>query len=352
MIYGNVFLKEEYGYFGNSELILTESQVDAIYEFMIRSCGEEVLCEANFTKKQLQDPNTFKELLNKFEKEDNVFDKLALISIFLSFAEAIALGVATGSILVGLLSPIPIFTVKAIAYLKINSWITKYREGEIDKLYRKCEKLKETSLKIKDPKGKEIASNCDKLLKEIDKYNKKEAKKKFDQNIKLCRARYLDVINATFDYPDDAYKYIVDRCKISRDYINKKIRKNCKAGLASYNVNEMWGDEDIIEDLKKSNKKFFPEFYNDGKVNFIHAIDDTVLVYSPKSDSFWYGDWSVVKEYKNITDIPGYASKDWNVGEPDSECLKDEYLKVVDAQEGYFFLTDPPKGVKRKELKI
>ena len=230
-----------------------------------------------------------------------------------------------------------------------NRWLTEsYRNDNIIN-----EGLSDIFDKIKDKK--EEKRILKRGYKSVDQYKK--------DRLYWCRVNYLEVINGNLTGgPDDSFKYIIDRCKIPREYVNKKCKEFCKkrANKKFFDIfsKREYGDYEDTEVILKG-RKLFPEYYNNGNIFVLSGgLGGILIIYSPKTNSFWYGDeFPYVKEYKNITDIKGFGSKDYYFAKSNKEIkklqedLNDEFLKIVDAEQGYYLLSDPPAGVKRKELK-
>lgn len=351
MIYGNKFLPKEYDIRS-----FTESEVEYIVNY-INEHNTIVLNEKTFSKKELQDPDMLNNLLDKFKKSKAVLDKIETASLILTIAEAIVVGVLTKSLGLGLLSLVAVTVVKLIGMLRLEVLISKSNEKKILQLKEQAIKLKEKSLKSDDSKAKEIVSNCEKLIKKIDKYFGSKEKAIYDQKYKYTKEQYLDVINAWFGKGVSAnYSYIAKKIKLSKQDVNKiffnnldKYMKDSEKGYGSIwdlffgNDDRSKIDDKDFEHYIQDNNDI-PELKDNGKVCIIYAIDDTVLLYSPKAKKFFYGDYLSSTAYTYLLDI---SSKYEGVETID---VDDDILKAVDADLGYYRLSEPPKGVKPKKI--
>lgn len=349
MIYGNKFLPKEYNI-----RPFTESEVEYIVNY-INEHNTIILNERAFSKKELQDPEMLNKLLDKFKKSNAVLDKIETASLIFTVVEAIVVGVLTKSLGLGLLSLAAIAIIKVIGMLKLNDLVSKSNEKKIQQLKDQANKLKEKCLKSDDPKAKEIASNCEKLIKNIDKYYGSKEKEKYDQKYKYIKEKYLDVVNADFSNGVSAdYIYIAKKLKLSKQDINKiffnNLNKYMKDSEKYGSIWDVFFGTDNKEEISNKLDKYIkdngiPELKDNGKVCIIYAIDDIILLYSPKANKFFYGDYASSKSYTYLLDISsGYK------GTETIDNDEDDILKAVDADLGYYRLSEPPKGVKPKKI--
>lgn len=350
MIYGNVFLPKEYDI-----RPFTESEVEYIVNY-INEHNTIVLNERVFSKKELQDPEMLKKMLNQLEKTKEIGTIIFLISSLLSVAEAIAIGVVTKNVLLGVGSFLPIITSKAVIALKLNDFISKDNLKKIKQLREQSEKLKEKCSQSNDDKSKETVRNCNELIKKIDKYLGKVESNEYKKKYNNCKFVYNTVITGNFTCrPSNDYAYMIKKLKLSKQDINNNAKK---AGTKTH-IWDLYGcstKEAIEKESGESVEDFaknagIPELKDNGIIYSFTYHADWLLLYSPKADAFFYGynEYYRPKKYSNITDIPGFgkdSSNKYNV--PD--YLSDDILKAVDADLGYYRLSEPPKGVKPKNI--
>jgi len=353
-----------------NQFIISESDLNIIVEYF--SQNPEILDEAHWSKKELQDPETFKKLLDKFDKEKSIKGKIDNIWLTLSIADGILAGVLTKHISIGIVATIAAFIGKCFITIKTDSVLKNSQGNRIKQLREKAVKLRDKAAQLDDPESKKIVENCNKLIKEIDKYianqEKAEYKKKYNEVKKLYIHTIQTVQEGIYWFPNNyytlyAYKY-AEILKLDVDRIEKETKKRPIDNELFGSLWELWFGEDdkdkVYAEYSQTIEvmsKYIPEFKDNGNTcNIIDAIDDTVLLYSKKTDLFYYGDYY----YKEMPACKGYdVSK--NIDKhlyPWIKIAMEDYkfdidmdlLKAVDADLGYYRLTPPPKGVTPKKI--
>lgn len=288
-------------YFGNEYL------GDAIYE-------QTILNEIHISKKDLKDPKVLDKILEKTKKDVETHNNIVMsLSFAIGIAGDIALGVATGSILVPIITFIPFIGGVLVAATKFLKTEEAEKEKNIQKLVDKVEKLKKNAEKMEDSKEKkEIIDRCNQILNSVNKYHKNEAdkKSKADHDSKVKEIKHLiNVVNGketiNCEYMPNAYNdyVIADKLGIANhSKLDKAMVDYCtkhKSDGYSDGVMELFIGEDNIEKAKKylSDKeldeyeKEIPGFKENTRVYTLYAIDDTVCFFNPKNKHFYFGDY-------------------------------------------------------------
>ena len=365
-----------------NRLFLNETALieQSILEFA-NSDPENILMEVHFTKKDLQDPETLKKLLEKAAREKKIKEVLDIIFEYLTIAEAWVVGsfikTATGSSVLGALGAFASWigflalTVKIIESL--DNVMVMVHDNRIKKLREKCLKLIKACEKSSDPNAKRVIENCKKTIKAIDdhysKLEKDEYKKKIDKYKKLIRD-FKDILDGKsyladfLSNPDEMKKFCF--CYIFKIPVSKLDAGQKKADCwypaykAFFGDNELEDDKILVDEIGK----VFPEFKNNDKINVYYAIDDTIFFYSKAKNKFYYGGFFSVYDVKRnvdiekeighdiqssmegfITSAPKYGSfvKDFK-DDIMEELKKDmDYIKVADIELETYYLSKPEK---------
>lgn len=332
-----------------------------------------VVNEIYFSKKDLQDPETFKKLLKRAEVEKDVKKKLDILFYCLTFAEAIvgtvAISKATKSasgiisdaiegvmpgVFIGLFVLFIKITHKVVS--KLDKAILYIHKARINKLIKKATELRDKT-KQSNP---QVSANCQKLLDSIDKYYKEVENVKFKKLVEEIKQDYnflVRIIHAKdcIENPGhDAFNIFAIAHDININYslIDKgQIEygtKLCKEKTSDI-YKWMFGPDGANKNDKELLSRYMPEFkdiYNTEIVVF-YAIDDTMFMYSPKGKIYYYGDYEIGHTYfyKNMYDI---IKHNMDINAADKNYM--EALKVADAELGYYRLTPAPEGVTPKKI--
>ena len=355
-----------------NRLVISESDINIITEYFKQNPDAIVIDEAHYSKEELQDPETFKKLLAKFDKEKSIKGKIDNIWLVLSVADGILTGVLTKHISIGIVATIAAFVGKLFIIIKTDSVLQNSQYNRIKQLREKAVKLRDKAAKLDDPESKKVVENCNKLIKEIDKYIAKQERKEYKEKYKEVKELYIHTINTIHNgiywFPDAyytlyAYKY-AEILKLDTDRIEKETKERPIDNKGFGSLWELWFDEDDKNKVYAENSqtievlsKYIPEFKdNSNTCNIIDAIDDTVLLYSKKTDQFYYGgyykaDWAAWKGYDVSKNI-GKHLYPWvkNAMKNYKFDIDMDLLKAVDADLGYYRLTPPPEGVTPKKI--
>lgn len=321
-----------------------------------------VVNEIFFSKKDLQNPDTLKKLLDKAQKEKDIKKKLDDVFMCLTFVEAIlgsiGVGVLTKSIFKGIASFLPLMIATVTLTFKVCSAMDTamyaIHEARIKKLLKKATELRD---KAKAAGQNDIANNCQKVIDTIEKHYKDEATKKFRKRVDEIKKYYKSLVNIIngkegMGSPDLTYFVLADLLKIPHKRIDDGMRKEEIDNSAF----EYFYGTDSVEDAQKEygedlNKiiQYIPEFKTGAGIVIYYAIDDTVFCYSPRSKYFGYGGYKA--EWMNFNKEIYPLIKSIDNSEIDPKDKNDiEALKVADAELGYYRLSPAPEGVTPKKI--
>lgn len=325
----------------------------------------ETVCinEVYYTKKQLQDPDTLKKLFDKAEKEKDIKKKLDDLFYAFSLLEAVALGILSGSIFIGVASLLPFFLISYGIILKTNDVMFTLHKSRIQELYDKAVKLRDKS---KEKNNVNIAQNCDKLIKAIEKHWDSEKEKKILEEYKQVKKSYKQLIDIVtkgtnlMTRPDPNLYDIADIVKIRYNKIDEGMVKNPKASHLEKPW-KLWYGVNSKEEIKSSGNKtadyenmvkHMSEFESNESILVFYAIDDTIFCYSQKDKIFYYGDGlfhpecfkKSIYDFTKIIKYPDRLKKSLEYGK------LEDYLKEADSELGYYLLNEPPTG--KKSIKI
>lgn len=306
---------------------ILESKSELEYNKMIMEAinNEEyvIIGESFYSKKDLQDPKTLERMLNRAKTEKKIKNKIDLLLFAFTFIET-HLGkkfLKSKNIDVGFINTVLSWLAIALATggatFKGNKFLGYIHENRIKKLKAKCEKLRDSMKDSDDPKAKEIVNNCNKLLNEIDKYYKDEAKKVYDKKVKEYKEMYTQLQYIISGKIEDIDPFdltsIFAMAKIlgiSFDKIEKGAIKNIgeNESLCMLYFGENYRDLDekkkyLYSDLAEIVKEFKTDSL---KYKLYYAIDDTVLYYAPSIHKFIYGDYQpedAKSLYSNLFEI-------------------------------------------------
>ena len=302
-----------------------------------------VLQEIMISKKDCEDPEIVKKIIEKgFPSIPKAF---AFIFVILSTIAYIAVGFIT--IGIGFLLFVEVFT-------NVWSWYNdldnKYKEKNLKKLKEKCLKIKSKCEKIleKEPNNentKKLLKAVNDNLKKIDEHEKQLVKDAENREIEEMKRIYKEFINwvekpgtightsldkYNNDILDVAYSLKIPFSKvINHFYKNNKNRKDILLDLYIYTDGEPDSEETKEAfNMVRSNKVF--EFQSD---------DDYSIFINHNGGKAYQIDANT-----KIHQITNYDHPE--------DYSKDKYFIQADRILGYYILSEPPKGIKRKELKI
>ncbi len=357
--------------FETSSIVLSESDISILAEYFTEY--PEIIDEQYFSKKDLQDPETLKKLLARFDKEKAIKDKVDNISLIFSLVEGIALGILTKKISIGFISTVGIAVGKCLLFIKTSNILSQNQSNRIKKLREKAVKLRDKAAKENTPEAKEIVNNCNKLIAEIDKYFKKiekdEYKKKYN-DYKHAYQFIIDIIHSKncIEEPDKKLYIWCQILKIDFKLFEQGMKNIANSDDSNYgSLWDIWFGSDTLneeDDIETSKilSKYIPEFKDNTKVPIYYAIDDTVFFYSRKANKFYYGDyWFIntnaygpieecIKVYFKSTIEDFIKNNRCNNYDFDKSDIDMDLLKAVDADLGYYRLSPPPEGVKPKKI--
>ena len=335
--------------------------------------NEQVIQEMIFNKRDLQDPKTLEKILEKMKKREPIFDTLAAIGSFLTFALSVAISIIAGGVFTVALAPFFII-LSVIVYMYIDTIPETQFKKDNEKFKKKVIKLKEKTQekldKETDPKKKakyqEIIKNCDKVLKAIEEGIKKESEYEFDEEDKnTLKSTYEDLVDF-LEYPFDFgwENGIYDIALLGQilglkpqDIQNKikrtKFKKEEKtvydmfclmhgkdtvdAGLNDPN-NFEYKENFIIKYKSIMNMKAIETGSNDDNIDF---VTQNGIFYSLTTDN-------EVEEGNMLKFAEHSFHDEWSTS--DKNFMK--MLIEVDKELGYYLLSDCPPGLKKKKFPL
>lgn len=335
-----------------------------------------VVNEIYFSKKDLQDPETFKKLLKRAEVEKDVKKKLDILFYCLTFIEAIvgtkgldkvADKIGAGNAIGGGLSfgqGLATFIALLILFIKLTDKIVGgldkamlyIHKARINKLIKKATELRDKT-KQSNPK---VSANCQKLLDSIEKYYKDIEEAKFRREVEYAKGQYnflVDILHGKdcFESTSDAIDvYVlarlikVDYSKIDSNIIQYGINHKKKA----INKEFYWiYDDSDKSSLDKLYQKM-PEFETKDDIIVFDQDNDSdyVFIYSEKGKVFFDGELCNVKDddFKRSPSEYQYIKREMAKRFNDKNFI--EALKVADAELGYYRLTPAPEGETVKKI--
>lgn len=313
-----------------------------------------VLNEMNFSKKDLQNPETINKILNKKAVYKNVAVWLDVLLVILGVAVEVVFGIFIGADAVFVGFP-TLSIIIGYIFTATNDLPDKvleknyYKYIEQVKSYKaKClAKLEKESNDKKKQEIKETISNLNKVLKAINDRKKQADNEKNEKKVEAYIKDYNNAINILKEgkYYDNTweldlnfigyYKYF----GISEQQFLKAISKNSKINK---NVMAEWiDDEEEFE--KHGDKKFTGDYIS------LYSNDDNELFLLLSDMNVYEVD---TEHYYDNGDKPKKVSL-FKFAEEFSEqplSIKDKSLIEADKRLGYYIFSDCPEQVKKKPL--
>ncbi len=276
-----------------------------------------ILTEMHISKKDLEDPEILKKVLEKSKKEANDKGNAILIaSGLISTACDIVVGIVTGSIVLSLVLFIPFIIGGLILAFKVLMNIKDPEDKNVSKLVSKVKELKSKTEKLKDsPEKDKIIKRCDKILDSVDKhYNKIKSDRKRSENNRIKNhidtlVKYskgeLPVAGGDIDFiyreyilanklgiatPDKIDTGCVKCCK---DIINNQTKEDKNEYALEYfygydNFENALNDKQNESNELQSLAKLIPGFKECDPVFALYAIDDTIIFFNSKDNKFYF----------------------------------------------------------------
>ena len=357
-----------------NELYIEEQISKEQFELSLEQSGfinEQVIQEMIFNKDNLQDPKTLEKILERMKKKEPIFDTLAAIGSFLTFALSVAISIITTGVFTVVLAPFFII-LSVIIYMYIDTIPESQFKKDNEKFKMKVIKLKEKTQekldKETDPKKKakyqEIIKNCDKVLKAIEEGIKKESEYEFDEEDKnTLKSTYEDLVKF-LEYPFnfgwengiEDIALLAELLKLNPQDITNKIKRtkfkkeektvyDCFVLMFGGDIKNI-DDPDIENEVKDLLKKYknimnikaIETGSNDDNIDF---VAQNGIFYSLTTDN--------EVEEGNMLKFAKYSLHDeWN--KSDKKFMK--MLIEIDKELGYYLLSDCPPGLKKKKFPL
>lgn len=301
-----------------------------------------ILQEMMISKKDCQDPEIVKKILEKgFPSVPKAF---AFAFVILTTIAYVAVGVITLGI--GL---VLFMIVISDVWNWYNDLDSKYKEKNLKKLKEKCLKIKSKCEKIleKDPNNentKKLLQAVNDNLKKMDDREKQLLKDKEDAKLQGAIDEYEEFISWIEDpgsightssdgcnnnILDVAYSLKIPFQKIiNHFYKYNKDRKDILLDLNIYTD----GDPNSEETREAS------RMVGSDKILEFQSDDEYGIFINPNNGKAYMTDGGPIKQITNYDHPEDYS--------------KDKYFIQADRILGYYILSEPPKGIKKKELKI
>ena len=279
---------------------------------------QQILQETHFSKDDLQDPETIKKLEEKLKKKEPIFATLgALTGCLLFVLSAIGAAIAgTGTVVLMIIGFPAIIGICITVGMVIYNIPRSQFEKDYKKFKDKVQKLKDKSQEKMDQEKdsskkseyKKIITNCDKVLKIIEKREKEIADKKFKEDVNELTNYYKGALNM-FENPhmlslDNQYYANIEftiLSKIGCDY--SLFLNNCKKAkwsraqvyISFDNLVDYLDSSEVTKESIHNNSKFniVPEFKNNDKIAVCVECGDTdwidgYVTYSEKANKFFF----------------------------------------------------------------
>lgn len=307
-----------------------------------------ITLESGFSKKELQNPETIKKILNQ---------KHAFVSIGKWMTCLIGILVTLISIptVVGIFI-FPVLFGSLLATL--NDYPRVKNNKQIKKLKEQCEKLKSKMEKniANDPKNiskyKEIIKNCDKTIDAVDEYFKKIEDKKFmaevDKALEVYK-RLVSWLDSPFSDDDLEIFSLAQELGIKESAIISRIVK--KSDNMMQDMEPFYGnlDEHYKPDEKEHLLKLIPELRKSNECITLYSSGhtDSACIYSKMTKSIVVGNFQDLKSFKKTT-IYNAANQYSNIYNKHTKEAIIEADKIL----GYYKLSKCPDAVIPKEFKL
>ena len=308
---------------------------------------ETALLETMFSKKELQDPNTIKKILNQKNTFTDIF-KFTAIIIW-------AIGVAITMLPTLGLSLIPLSGLMVCVMIVLDAYPKKRNNKQLKQLKSQCEKLKNKSIKMveKDSKNKsqyqEIIKNCDSVIKKIDEYFNVLISNEELEYIEYAKRLYSDLIKwLDKPYRLEYYELIIftiaKELGMKENDIGKILKhKGELYKLDSKKCYDLYGYEP-----GETAYKIIPKLKTGETVCEVALNDDTVILYSVDSGKFIEIFFTDKDENSNIKIISLYdIATNYSDDMPDKKSIIE-----ADKLLGYYKLSKCPQQVKPKQFPI
>ena len=359
-----------------NEMYIQEQISKEDYELSLEQSefiNEQVIQEMIFNKKDLQDPKTLEKILERMKKKEPIFETLAAIGSFLTFALSVAISIITTGAFTIVLFPF-LFVLCLILYMYIETIPRSQFNKDNEKFKKKVIKLKEkTQEKLdketdnsKKTKYKEIIKNCDKVLKAIEDQNKKSSEYYFDEDDKNdLKGTYGDLVRF-LEYPFnfgwengiDDIALLAQLLELNPQDIQNKIKRTKfnKTKTTVYDMFVLMFGKDTVDtglndpDNFEYNENFIIKYKNIMNMKAIETgSNDDNIDFVAQNGIFYMltTDNEIIEE--NMLYFAKYSFHDeWD--KSDKNFMK--MLIEVDKELGYYLLSDCPPGLKKKKFPL
>ena len=288
---------------------------------------EQYLIELHISKKDLEDPEVLKKVLEKTEKEvQNHNNVVAVLALLLGICCDVLAGIITGSVLVSIVTVSPFIIGSLLLFMKFVKSEEAEKYNNIKKLESKLKEMKSKAQRLKDSKEKErIIKKCDEALKSISDYHVKNYNDGiinfFNEVLSFLKSPYSLGDGGDSDIIAALHKLGMSKEGLTKFVIDNKSKFRDINNYTAGDVEEDYGDTLSKTEIEKM-KEGVVVLNNDDYIFFLSSLDNKL--YEVDADSF-----SSYKQYTSDDFEDQYSWSDMKDVLNDNEEIKNQINELI-----------------------